>query len=480
MDVERVQQRLRAAMDEIARRKAVLSTYAAPDMSRDLFDKQLQVWWDKSRIKALLCGRRAGKSEFASRWLIDGALTVAGSLNLYITLTRKNAKLIVWPKLKKACRGLRCKFNEAELTISFPNGSVILLGGCDNASEVEKYRGPAYFRVVVDECGSFPPYLETLYSDVLEPAMLDFQGEVLFCGTPGVAWDGFWFEMTGPTATFNIPVYHWTVFDNPHIPHATRDVAEIRKRRGWAEDNPTYEREYKGKWSKDPEGLVMPWLLERNQVDALPEPEGWRFVLGIDVGYVDACAFALWAAHRNYEDDFLLETRTEAGLLSGEVAEIIRQYQDRCKAMGGSLSIVMDTGGMGKVHAEECRRRFGIPVEAAEKSEKESAIRIQRDRIRSGRIKTLAGKCNDAIRHEWAVLRWNDDKTDFADGQTDHTAHAALYGHRKLRHYLYKPKSAAPSPGTLEWMRQEAERMRQDALKRANKQRPKGLPGWDR
>ena len=443
-----------------------------------LFDKQIEVVKDPSRTKAVMCGRRAGKSILDAVWLFDGAMETAGSLSIYLTLTRKNAKLIVWPALQWVDRkmGLGCTFNQADLMVTLPNGSKILCGGCKDRAEIEKWRGPAYKRAVVDECGSFPPYLRELVRDVLRPASIDLAGEILLSGTPGWIWDGYWFETTGPHRKSKIPVYSWTMWDNPTLPHAGALAEEIKEEEGWDDESDTWVIEYKGIWKQVEGVLVFPWTMGRNQVDALPDlpAAGWRHVLGIDIGQVDATAYSLWAAHENSPDDYLLESKKAEGLLSEQVANDIRGYTARFPR----CAIVMDTGGMGKQHAEEVRRRFGIPVQAAEKRDKESAIRVYRDQMRSSRVKLLAGECNDAVRDEYAVVRWNDAKTDIADGQNDHGCHSALYGHRRLRHYRYEKIKPRPAVGTEEWARAEEERMKAEKIKKI--ERDQKTPAWAR
>lgn len=469
--------RLAALQREVERRQQAADN--RPNLSACLFDKQVAVWNDTRKVKALRCGRRAGKSVFAAAWLLQGALDKAGTLNLYITLTRRNAKLIIWPSLKwlDARFNLGCTFNEAELTCTLPNGSTVMLGSCIHRVEIERYRGPTYFRVVVDECGSFPPYLEPLYKDILRPATIDHDGEILFAGTPPITWSGFWFDMVGPESSMTIPVYHWTMFDNPHLPHAARLAAEIREENGWSEDHPTYVREYKGICVEDLSDLVYPFVIEKNQAESLPDvhdSDGWRYVLGVDIGFTDAAAFVLTACHEELKNEYVLRSEKHTEWLTGQVAQRIRWYTEH---FPGCVT-VMDTGGMGKVHAEEARKRYGLAVEAAEKKEKRSAVRLTRDRLIASRVKLLAGECNDALRDEWATLRWDDKHELPADGQEDHASDACIYALRRLRHYSHKPVEAKPQPGTPEYYREEIRAMEQAHLRRYIQQSDR--PEWDR
>ena len=74
------------------------------------------------------------------------------------------------------------EFLENQLTVKLPNGSQIILGGCQDPGEVDKFRGPAYSRVIIDEAQSIKTsILETLVNDVLEAALLDHDGELWLC-----------------------------------------------------------------------------------------------------------------------------------------------------------------------------------------------------------------------------------------------------------------------------------------------------------
>lgn len=474
-----------ALQEELRVRKE--SADSRPDFLNRLFGPQADAFVDDAKAKCLRVGRRGGKSVCACAWLIDGALKTPNSLSLYLTLTRRNAELIAWPTLKWLDRemGLGMRFDEQNLRARLPNGSMIMLGGVKDRSEIERYRGPHYFRVVIDECGSFPPYLESLYRDVIRPACVDLDGQVMFCGTPGIVCQGLWYNMTGPESPMNVPVYHWTMFENPHIPHARRAVEEILKENGWDETHPTYVREYLGLWVDDATDLLIPFSQDRNTSTELPEtnstgakidPDGWRYCLGVDVGVVDATAFSLIAAHKEVENEYVIRTEKHTNWLTGQVAGRIRDYLEDFPG----CRVVMDTGGMGKVHAEECRRRFAVPVTPAEKRDKLSALRVLRDRVRSGFVQVFAGSRNDALRDEWSVLRWDDKMEGPMRGQEDHAHDATLYALRALRHYRYSPKRNKPRPGTPEFDKLREERMLSYQKKKYQPQGPDDLPWWDR
>jgi hypothetical protein len=486
-ELERKRQRLALLHYYLTQRLANDSSVA---LKGQLFKEQLEVSKCSSNVICLLCARRAGKSFYAAFWLSEGSLQKPGSLNLFVTITRDNARLIVWPELKKLNDALKLgmQFNETSLEASFPNGSRILLRGCKDRPSIERFRGPKYNRVFIDECGAFPPYLKELYQQAIRPGTVDLDGDIIFSGTPGIPWQGFWFELTGPADDPRTirphPVFEWTMLQNPHIPHAARVIEEIRKENGWKEDDATYLREYFGRWVEDEGDLVFPWNPQRNGVDALPVRDPlthqryqWRYVLGVDYGYVDSTGFVLDAYCSELPEIYTVRSWKFDELIAEQVAQQIRYVQQEV----GEVSVVMDYGAA-KGIAAEITRRFGITIIPAEKRDRAANIRLLRSEFMAeGRRKIVLGGANDALTDELAVLRWNDDHDDIADGQEDHCADAKMYADRFCRHYAHQPIVPGPEPNTPEWYEAESQRMLQGRLERGRaKQRESKKAFWRR
>jgi len=462
------------------------------DLSEGLFGLQRAVW-DAMQPRAwiaLRCGRRAGKSHVCSRLLFRGGQEKEGTLNLYVTLTRKEAKRIMWPWVRELARSSfpGSRLNETELVCYMPNGSQVMLGGADDREAIEHYRGPAYYVVVVDECGSMPPFLSYFVDDILEPATIDHRGPIIFAGTPPKTRHGLWAQLCWPGGdtdghVVHADVHHWTMFDNPHLPHARQDAERIRARRGWGLDHPTWLREYMGVCVVDQEALVYPYDdtlngINRDQIPFVKQAHGawdpeWRFVIGVDVGQDSPNAYAVQGAHKNWPYEVLFCTRKVRGQLIDDMADDLRAML----TLYPGARIVLDTGGMGKQHAVELSIRKKIPIEAAEKRDKASAMNIYRDRLMSGQAKIIRGVDNDAWRDEAAVATWNEKRTDLEPGPPDHALDAALYAHRALCHHHYTERDIAPEPGTQEWYADVAARIKRERMREVR--RPV-LPKWAR
>ena len=111
-----------------------------------LHEKQLEFFLSDYHKKLARCSRRAGKTHLAAVGLITAAVGMDNLLVPYITLSIKNARRIVWNTLRDLERGwgFGMEFLENQLTVRFPNGSQIIMGGWQEEAEIEKFRGPRY------------------------------------------------------------------------------------------------------------------------------------------------------------------------------------------------------------------------------------------------------------------------------------------------------------------------------------------------
>lgn len=132
------------------------------------------------RWACLVAHRRAGKTVAAINDIIRAAITYQGDNGLfaYIAPYRSQAKSVAWGYLKQFSAPIAQHTNEAELSVTLVNGSVIRLGGADNADAL---RGLGFSGVVCDEYGDWKP---SVFPLVIRPALSDKQGWCVFMGTP--------------------------------------------------------------------------------------------------------------------------------------------------------------------------------------------------------------------------------------------------------------------------------------------------------
>lgn len=414
-------------------------------MRAELAPKFRDIWDARNPREYLRMARRVGKTHYLVRKsAAKSALGSRESMNPYILPTHKSCRLVAWPLAKRIV--LRhfpeAVVNETLTTIALPVGGTMVFGGCETMADVGRWYGMAFEAAVVDERGNFPDQvLIELDDEALEPSLMDFGGDFAGSGNPGRVLQGRWYQQSKDGVRDDpTPLYIGDARDNPFLKQSAAAYFEaVKKRHGWTDESPTFRRQYLGEWVEDAEGLVFP-LTAANFLDALPTrsraggvlpPELWRYVIGVDVGYVDSTAIAVMAAHPMDNREFVVSTEKHSqwiiDQLGHRLRELRRQYPN--------APIVLDTGGMGKVHAVELTRKWGLGVIAAEKRDKESAVRVMRDDIRSARLIVLDGERNDALRGECAVVGWDEDKRHPEEGLPDDAIHATMYAHRFQKHY---------------------------------------------
>ncbi len=423
------------------------------DLKRALFPKQLPFGEDKSRWATSVCTRRAGKTFGCAAKLLDVAIAKPGCACLYITLSRINAKRIIWGTLKllneeHKLGGIAL---EGELCIAFPNGSRVYLSGCADSSEVDKFLGLPIGIVIIDEAQAFPDFLQRLVDEVLSNALVDYDGQLVLIGTPGPVPIGYFHDCAIKPDWSH---HAWTVFDNPYIQQKSGKapqqlLEEELQRRGVTIDDPVIQRNWFAKWVLDVNSLVFRFDPKANARSA---PSHQHHVIGVDLGFDDADAIAVlgWSDDAP-EVDLVYEwvgAKQTITTLMGQVRNVYDKYKP--------LAVVADTGGLGKKIAEEIQARTGIPIEAADKARKLEHIELLNDALRTHRF--FAPKdsrmAQDALLVEWD--RSDPEKPKISERFHSDILDAVLYGYMRCLEWLYvEPKKAAPKVNSAEWFEQQ-------------------------
>ncbi|MEE3276725.1 MAG: terminase family protein, partial [Candidatus Thermoplasmatota archaeon] len=133
------------------------------------------------RWSVVVCHRRWGKTVAAINHLLrDAILCQRKSPRLhYIAPTNRMAKQVAWDYVHQFAGDIPAvKFNETELRCDLPNGArLTLLGGEDPS----RLRGIYSDGIVIDETADMP---ESVFPEVLRPALADRGGYAIFIGTP--------------------------------------------------------------------------------------------------------------------------------------------------------------------------------------------------------------------------------------------------------------------------------------------------------
>ncbi len=448
-----------------------------------LFNKQLEFVNDTSPFKTAVCSRRAGKTVSCAAHLIEVATQNEGVVCLYITLSRNNAKKLIWPELLRINRvyNLGGSPDNTELSIKFDNNSVIYASGAKDRVEIEKFRGIPLKLCYIDECQSFRDHLASLIDDILAPALLDYAGSLCLIGTPGPIPSGYFHECSVSSATWS--KHAWTFFDNPHISaksgmsHQDLLTRELT-RRGVSADDPSIQREFFGKWVLDTESLLLKYNASVNHFDSLPGGK-WDYILGIDLGYVDADALAVLAWSESSPVTYLVAEKVVSKQGITELVADIHKLEQQFPIS----KMVIDEGGLGKKIAEEIRRRHHIPVLPADKIRKMENVALLNDALRTGRFKAKKNSrfAQDSYLVEIDREKTTPDKIRVKDTYHSDIIDACLYAFRESPAFSYQVPIVRAKPGTPEWAKEEVTEMEQNAQAHfeALEQAEKGFGGWN-
>jgi hypothetical protein len=438
-------------------------------VERFCFGKQKDFVLDKSDFAVACTGRRSGKTVACISDLVSTALSRERVNCLYLTLNRLSAKRIIWPDLIRLNRdyNLGAKVNESDLTLTFPNESVIYISGASDATEIQKYRGMALILCYIDECQSFKSYIEPLIEDVITKCLIDYRGRLRLIGTPGPVPTGYFYNQT---QNQNYSQHYWTMFDNPWLPiksgltHEQLLQRELT-RKGVDVLDPGIQREVFGKWAFDPDALIFKYNEDRNDYRRLPDNgHGFHYVIGVDLGFDDSDALAVLGWHKNSPQLYLVEeiVQNKQGIteLAQQLKTLVERYNpDR---------VVMDTGGLGKKIAEEVTKRFGIHVAAAEKQRKFEYIELLNDALRT---KKFMAKKDSRFAQDTKLLEWDrenpsPDRLKVKDTFHSDICDAVLYAFREAYHWAFEPKPEIIKPYTQKWFKQQQDEMWDQAFQR--------------
>lgn len=411
--------------------------------------------------------------------LLHTALSEPFLTCLYITLSRTNAKKLVWRELKKIDKqfGLAFSFNESELSAEAPNGSIIYCSGASDKTEIEKFRGLALKKVYIDEGQSFPSYIEELVDEVLAPALMDRLGSLILIGTPGPVPTGYFYDCSRGRNSGAWSHHFWTCFDNPHMEDAEQAIQEELLRKGVGVNDPSIQREWYGKWVLDTDSLVYHYADKENHYEELPKGT-LNYILGVDLGFNDADALAVLAWSDTSPVTYMVEelvTRKQG------ITELVEQINS-LKVKYGISKVVVDQGGLGKKIAEELSKRYQIGVQAAEKVRKVEYIELMNDCLRTGKLRAKKDSrfAEDCMKVEWDKEKSTPDKKIISKRFHSDICEAVLYAWRESYSFTHQPTKTAPKYLSAAWAKEEEERMFEQEVERLQAEKEAGLSIWNK
>jgi len=413
--------RLQVLLAELKRRGELYT-----DFSDKRFEVQTTVLGDKARAQAWQCTRRAGKSTTFAKKALNRIVNNPGCKALYLALTLDSAKGILWDIVEGEldAKGIPHQDYKQEGRFELKNGSSLKFFGVDATyREMKRILGQAYACVGLDECGSMTVDMETLVYQNIWPALSDHRGDLVLLGTPENIPRTFFQRVSeGKEQTLAWSVHKWTAYDNPYMAAQWAEmIADLMKNDPGVVNTSWFKTHYLNLWCADDQLLILT-IDKHNYVDELPEGELF-YVLGVDLGFDDASAFTVLAFNYLKRDIYVARSFKKPGMDFTDVANMI----NKLKSEFPIHKIVVD--GANKQGVEEIKKRHVINMQAAEKTDKNTHLRLLADDFKQGIIKIVRGECDDLVR-EAAGLQWKADFSGEDPRCENHCVDSALYGWR--------------------------------------------------
>jgi hypothetical protein len=447
-------------MDKAARLKIILDELRLRGVQKRVsfldpsFPAQYNAAIDQSIFKAIQCTRRAGKSTGEARELLETMTTTAGAKSLYCALSLDSAKGIIWDELMNQLDEKKISNNPDKNRgiITLSNKSVIKLFGLDASyKEKRKVLGQAYKRVKIDEAGSITQDLKNICYQFIAPSLIDVNGTLTLLGTAENIPNTFFEKVTsGKEAGWS--VHKWTTLDNPYMKDKWQaHIDDIRLNRPNFLLTSEYRTHYLNEWCADDTLLII--RINENTVIKPVEIRNPTYILGVDIGFNDACAFTLTAYNEKSPVLYVVSASKEKELditgTANRIKEFLRKYP--------IYKIVID--GANKQGVEEIKNRHHIPLIPAEKTDKASFLKILNDDITQGRVKYFEGECNDLI-DEQKTLQWKDFTKQDEDPRIPNDQNDSfLYAWRMARNYLWRQEKEKDDIDSDKYMDEYAKRL---------------------
>jgi hypothetical protein len=341
------------------------------------------------RFKALRCGRRFGKTDFAKFWLADGlvmGMECAWFAPQHMTWSE------VYSEMVEMLRPILESGSKASGVIRTITGGRLDFWTLENQIAG---RGRRYHRVVIDE-GAFAKdggnktagSMMELWEKAIKPTLYDYGGEALVCSnSAGKNPDNFFYTIcTDPK--YGFAEYHATTMDNPILPK--RPVQESLS--AWSErrqrylddlkrdnDPLVYQQEYLAEFV-DWAGVAFfsrEKLLDQNQ--PVPGPTRCECVFAIiDTASKtgtdhDATAVTFFALDRQSGRFPLMILDWDIAQIEGALLEMwlptvferLEELSRLCRARRGSLGAWIEDKNSGTVLLQHALRRQ-MPVHVIE------------------------------------------------------------------------------------------------------------------
>jgi len=198
---------------------------------------QSEIFTSSSRFRAVVAGRRFGKTFLSTGEILRAAISGKNKNCWYVAPTYGSAKEIAWDMLIQTIPPeYLTKTNESSLTMRLINGSTISLKGAEKPNNL---RGRALDFVVLDEFADMRP--EAWY-EVIRPSLSDRLGSALFIGTPKGRNHFYDLYTKGLDGDEDWDSFQYTTIQGGNVPAAEIESAKADL------DERTFQQEYQAQF----------------------------------------------------------------------------------------------------------------------------------------------------------------------------------------------------------------------------------------
>lgn len=392
-------------------------------------------------------GRQWGKSRLFSAMAAEHCLEVPGARVPYAAPTSKQVDEFItphWLRMADHAPDERRPVSKDGDWV-FPNGSRVVISGCEDRRKADRLRGPRATMAILDEAG-FVPIADYVAQSVLGWQLATTGGPLLRSSTPPEQPDHPFVDWVAEAKSKGA-YYHATVFDAPHITPEMR--AKLIERCG-GEDTVAWRREGLAEIIVDPQQVVLPEWGEQC-IEARPRPAYYLPHVVGDLGYVDLTVvlfgyYDFEAAVDVIEDELVFShTRSD---------EIRQAVAEKERALFGKLRVHRRRIDAQPIVRADLSRDLAQDDESQHwqsprKDDLHAAVNALRVRLSLGKVR-VHPRCATTIAHA-AFARWNRGRTDFerpAQGGHHYDGAAALvYYARELDRTSNPFPALAPGVG---------------------------------
>ncbi len=310
--------------------------------------------------------------------------------------------------------------------------------------------------------------LRYLIENCAQAALGIKNGTLYVCSTPGMEPAGYLYRLyTDKQLEFSR--HFLSLLDNPAWTNPAAYLAKVRRQFGYAEDDPTYQREWLGKWVADLSRRVYK-LSDDNTIDAAPACD--FHVMAVDLGATDESAICVLGWQEGQRTLYCVHEEAEGELDITSVAERVKVLQEKYKPL------VTMVDGAAKQSVLELQNRHGIPLEATPKAPGYKPKAIAQLNADFKRKAVLVPRSFEVI-GQMRALQWHAKRVGIAEnpGQPNDRCDAFLYAYLRAYHYVEQIKDDAPEYGTDAWFELERQGIREAHEKRSKAKDPHDV--WD-